>query len=161
MSRHRTPAFDAAFWFQWIMATTLGWLLGGVLFANLPLVAGGVGVGILQWPILYTRIAKAWRWTLATAGGWIAGTIVVLVVLPVGLEGILAGLSVGLAQWLILRREVHWAGWWIVISAMAWITGLTLVPGSLTTGALSGALTGVALMLLFRYPKATAGRVDG
>jgi hypothetical protein len=157
MSKGNRPAFDAAFWFQWIMATTLGWLLGRLVFANLPLVSAGVGVGVLQWPILFRRIPKAWRWPLATASGWIVGSIVLLTAVPAGLEGFLAGLiigpSVGLAQWWILRQEVPWTGWWIAISTLAWITGLTVLPGALATGALAGALTGLALMLLFRHER--------
>jgi hypothetical protein len=164
MSEHNRPGFDAAFWFQWIMATTLGWLLGSVLLPNLPAIAAGVGVGVLQWPILYRRIPQAWRWVLATAIAWIGGSILLLIAVPSDLQLLLAGLVlgplVGLAQWLILRREVHWAGWWIVISAMAWITGLTLLPGILVTGAMAGAMTGIALALLLRFPK-TQERIAG
>jgi hypothetical protein len=157
MTRDR-PAFDAAFWFQWITATTLGWLLGGYLLAGLPLLPGGIGAGVLQWPILYRRVPRAWRWMLATALSWLAGAIVLLLAVPPALQTWLAGLIigpiVGLGQWFILRRQVRWAGWWLVISTIAWITGLLLVPGALSTGALSGALSGLALVLLFRAPKA-------
>jgi hypothetical protein len=157
MYKQSRPAFDAAFWLQWIMATTLGWLLGGYLLANLPILPGGIGAGLLQWPILYRRIPQAWRWILATALSWLAGALLLLQAVPAALQPWLAGLVigpiVGLGQWLILRREVHWAGWWVVISTMAWITGLVLVPGALSTGALSGALSGLALILLFRAPK--------
>ena len=158
MSGQDRPAFDAAFWFQWIMATTLGWLLGGYLLANLPIFPGGIGAAVLQWPILYRRLPQAWRWVVATTMAWIAGAIMLLLLaVPAELRPWLAGLvigpTVGLAQWFILRREVHWAGWWIVISTIAWITGLLLVPGALSTGSLAGAITGLALMLLFRAPR--------
>jgi hypothetical protein len=157
MSGRDRPAFDAAFWFQWIMATTLGWLLGGYLLAYLPVFPGGIGAGVLQWPILYQRIPRAWRWVLATALSWLMGAFVLLLAVPAGLQPLLAGFvvgpAVGLGQWLILRREIHWAGWWIIVSTMAWVTGLTLLPGALSTGALSGALSGVGLALLFHYPK--------
>ena len=69
------------------------------------------------------------------------------------LSGVILGPILGLAQWLILRREVYWAGWWIVISTIAWITGVTLLPGILSTGALVGALGGIALSLLFHTPR--------
>ncbi len=157
MSKDDRPVFDTVFWFQWIMATTLGWLLGSLLLPNISTVSAGVGVGIMQWPVLYRRVSRAWRWTLATAVAWIVGSILLLVAVPSGLQILLAGLIlgplVGLAQWLILRQEVHWAGWWIVISAMAWITALTLLPGILATGAMAGAIAGLALSLLLRYPK--------
>jgi hypothetical protein len=157
MSRRDRPAFDAAFWFQWIMATTLGWLLGGYLLANLPVLPGGIGAGVLQWPILYQRIPRAWRWLVTTALAWLAGALLLLLAVPVAVQPWLAGFVigpiVGLGQWLILRREVHWSAWWIAISTIAWTTGLLLLPGALSTGSLSGAITGLALMLLFRAPK--------
>ena len=157
MSRQERPAFDAIFWFQWIMATTLGWILGSLLLPYISLVAAGVGVGIMQWPVLYHRIPRAWRWPVSTAIAWIGGSLFVLIAVPANLQIILAGVLlgpvVGLAQWLVLRQEVSWAGWWIIVSTMAWITGLTLLPGTLSTGALAGALTGFALALLFHYPK--------
>jgi len=157
MSSRDRPAFDAAFWFQWIMATTLGWLLGGYLLANLPILPGGIGAGVLQWPILYRRIPRTWRWAVVTALAWIVAASLLWLAVPDELQPWLAGLVigpiVGLGQWLILRREVYWAGWWVVISTIAWITGLLLVPGALSTGSLSGAITGLALILLFRAPK--------
>jgi hypothetical protein len=165
MSKENRPAFDSFFWFQWIMATTLGWLLGSLLLPYISTTAAGVGVGIMQWPVLHHRIPRAWRWPVATAGVWIVGSLILLAAVPSDLQilvgGILLGPTVGLAQWLILRDQVHWGGWWIVISTMAWITGLTLLPGILATGAMVGALTGLALMLLFRYPKAMEGPGDG
>jgi hypothetical protein len=158
MSEQNRPAFDTALWFQWIVATTLGWLLGSLIFPDLPLIPAGVGVGVLQWPILYRHILRAWRWTLATAAAWIGGSILLLIVVPGDLQLLLSGLILGpvlgLAQWLILRREVRWAVWWIAISTISWITGLTLVPGILATGALAGAISGIALSLLLytRHP---------
>jgi hypothetical protein len=157
MAEHDRPAFDAAFWFLWIVATSLGWLLGSLVFPNLPAISAGVGVGVMQWPILFRRLPASWRWALATAGAWIGGSILLLATVPAGLQSLVSGLVlgpvVGIAQWLILRREVHWSGWWIVISTIAWVTGLNLMPGILTTGSLAGALTGLALGLLYRQPK--------
>jgi hypothetical protein len=157
MSKRDQPAFDSFFWFQWIIATTLGWFLGSLLLPYVSAVAAGVGAGIMQWPVLYHRIPRAWRWPVATARAWTGGSLFLLIAVPADLQillaGLIAGPLVGLAQWLILRREVYWAGWWIVISAMAWITGLTVLPGVLTTGALVGAMTGLALNLLLHYPK--------
>jgi hypothetical protein len=163
MSRADRSVFDSFFWFQWIIATTLGWVLGSLLLPFIWPIGAGVGVGAMQWPVLYHRLPRAWRWPVATAVAWIAISVPLLIAVPadmrVLLGGVILGPIVGLAQWLILRHRVHWAGWWIVISAIAWITGLilvpdpTLVPGLVATGATSGALTGLALTLLFRYPK--------
>jgi hypothetical protein len=163
MSKKNRPVFDSFFWFQWIIATTLGWVLGSLLLPYLSTtapgvdIAAGVGAGIMQWPVLYRRIPRAWRWPVGTAIAWMGGSLLLLAAVPADVQillgGVILGPVVGLAQWLILRREVYWAGWWIVISTMAWITGLTLVPGLLATGAMAGALTGVAMSLLLRYPK--------
>jgi hypothetical protein len=157
MSRQDQPAFDAVLWFQWIVATTLGWLLGDLLLPNLSAISAGVGVGLMQWAILYRRIPRAWRWPLSTAIAWLGGAIILQVAVPADLQillsGAILGPLVGLAQWLILRREVYWAGWWLVVSTMAWITGLTLLPGILATGAMVGALSGIALSLLLHTPR--------
>ncbi len=165
MSKQGRLAFDSFFWLQWILATTLGWILGSLLLPYISTFAAGVGAGIMQWPVLYHRIPRAWRWPVATAIAWIGGSLLLQLAVPADLQILLAGVILGpvtgLAQWLILRREVHWAGWWFVISTIAWITGLTLVPGILSTGALAGALTGLALMILFRYPKPAVGQPDG
>lgn len=161
MSEQSRPAFDAAFWFQWIMATTLGWLLGSLLFPYLPTLSAGVGVGAFQWAVLYRRIPQAWRWAVATAVAWIGGSVLLTTAVPSDLQLLLAGLivgsGVGVAQWSILHRVVHRAGWWIAISTLAWIIGLTLLPGILSTGALAGATSGFALSLLLHNQKHSGG----
>ena len=149
-------SFDWALWFQWIMATTLGWILGGLFFSGIPLIASGVAASILQWLVLQGRLSRPWRWVLASTAGWTAGYIFIILALPdeLGfLSGVVLGLAVGLAQWLILRAELYWAGWWIVFSVMGWTTGLTLLPGFLLTGTMAGSFTGIALEVLTRSPK--------
>jgi hypothetical protein len=162
MTEIKTKSMDWALWFYWIMATTLGWLAGSLLFNGIPLVISGVAIAAFQWSVLYKRIHKSWRWLVFSALGWIAGTILLILSVPeqMGfLVGPFLGAVLGVLQWLILRKELEWAGWWIPISIMAWTTGLTLMPGMLTSGALPGALTGLTLVILFRYssPKETQG----
>ena len=145
---------DWALWFYWIMATTLGWLLGSIFFQGIPVIISGVAVAAFQAAVLYQRIPKAWRWVVFSSLGWILGYIVHVFFLSYSfglLLGPVMGGVVGIAQWFLLRREVDWAGWWIIISALAWTTGLTVVPGLLTSGTLPGALTGLALVILFRF----------
>jgi len=149
-------SFDWALWFFWIMATTLGWLLGNLILPGLAIVTAGILVGIFQWLVVQGRVIRPWRWALATVAGWSIGYLLAFFGIPPELEifeGAVIGLSTGIAQWTILRREVHWAGWWIIFSIIGWTTGLTLFPGILLTGTMAGALTGFALEILLRYPK--------
>ena len=153
MTNTVSESMDWALWFYWIMATTLGWLLGNLLFGGIPVIISGAAIAVLQWAVLYKRIHKAWRWAVLSSLGWIVGYIVYVIFMPTMtlLTGPVLGGSVGVLQWLLLRKEVDWAGWWIVISILAWTTGLTLIPGALTSGALPGALTGLTLVILFRF----------
>jgi hypothetical protein len=145
---------DWALWFYWIMATTLGWVIGSLFFNGIPVIASGVAIAALQWAVLYKRIPKAWRWAVTSALGWIAGYALFVILIPQNLGFLLGpalGGLVGTLQWRILKGEVDWAGWWIIISILAWTTGLILAPGLLSSGALPGALTGLALGILFKY----------
>ena len=153
MTDTKTETMDWALWFYWIMATTLGWLIGNVFFKGIPVIFSGVLIAVLQWSVLFKRIQKAWRWIVLSSVGWIGGYILFVIFIPTMnlLVGPVIGGVVGVMQWLVLRKEVDWAGWWIVISILAWTTGLTLMPGSLTSGSLPGALTGLTLVILFRF----------
>jgi hypothetical protein len=150
----KTNSLDWALWFYWIMATTLGWVLGSILFQGIPVIMAGVAIAAFQWAVLYQRIPKAWRWLLGSSLGWIIGYILFVVFFSASLSfllGVVMGAAVGFPQWFLLRKVLDWSGWWIVISVLAWTTGLTLVPGLLTSGSLPGALTGLTLVILFRF----------
>jgi len=156
MSEPKVLSFDWALWFQWVMATTLGWILGRFLLPNLAFVIIGIALGVLQWLVLQHRIRNAVRWILATALGWTIGATILRFALPEGMDflaGVLVGVTTGIAQWFVLRNELHWAGWWIVISIVGWITGIALLPGVMLTGVMAGIITGIAMELLLRYPK--------
>lgn len=160
----KTASMDWALWFYWIMATTLGWLSGKLLAAGIPVVVSGVAIAALQSVVLYRRFPRAWRWLLASSAGWIAGYMCAVVLAggdPGLLAGPLVGAAAGIPQWLVLRERFHWTGWWLVISPLAWTTGLTLVPGALTSGALPGALSGLALVIFFRYAARVPGEKGG
>ena len=149
-------SLDWALWFYWIMATTSGWVIGNLFFGGIPIIISGVLIAAMQWAVLYKRIEKAWQWFVYSSLGWIAGIIIWVVILPGAdlLAGPLLGGLMGMIQWSILRRNFNWSGWWVVISMMAWTTGLTLMPGLLTTGTLPGAMTGITLVIFFRYSNA-------
>lgn len=156
MPEPKTLSLDWALWFLWIMATTLGWVLGRFLLPNLAFVTIGIGLAILQWLVLQHRIRRAWRWIIATTFGWLLGSTLIQAFLPDGmnfLAGVILGLTTGSVQWLILRKELYWAAWWIVINVIAWTTGMALLPGIMLTGVMVGAITGLALILLIRFPK--------
>ena len=161
MTDTRSNTLDWALWFYWIMATTLGWLLGGLFFGGIPVVASGVAVAGFQGAVLYRRIRNVWRWALWSALAWIAGYILFIIFVPPQaglLLGPWLGGALGVVQWSLLRQEVDWAGWWLPISILAWTTGLTVIPGTLSSGALPGALTGLALVILFHFSSRKTGR---
>jgi hypothetical protein len=158
MSKNNNFGFDWLFWFLWLMATTVGWVISQLLLTSIGPLVAGFTIGVMQWFVLRDRITNAWRWILATGVGWGLGTGIVLFVIPdeyIFPYGIIVGTTTGVSQWWILRGEVYFSGWWILISIIAWFTGLSMVPGLLTTGTLPGVLTGIALELLLRNPKPT------
>jgi hypothetical protein len=157
MTDTKSKTMDWALWFYWIMATTLGWLAGQFLGGALAVVLSGVAIAAFQWSVLYKRIDKAWRWIIFTSAGWILGYILFVAFFSANLgysAGLVLGGAIGIPQWLLLRKELNWSGWWIIVSILAWTTGLVVIPGVLTTGALPGALTGLTLVILFRYSPA-------
>ena len=156
MKKNSTDAMDWALWFYWIIATTMGWLIGVIFFIGIPVIMSGAAISALQWATLHQRIHKAWRWAIYSLTGWIIGYVFFVVISAATQKistGPLIGLFVGITQWILLRKEVNWAGWWIIISTLAWTTGMDIIPGLLTSGALPGALTGLTLVILFRFSR--------
>jgi len=156
MNNAQAKSLDWALFFFWIMATTLGWVIGRMFFQGIPIVVSGVSIAVLQWTVLYKRIPKSWHWAVYSSIAWIAGYILFILFIPEEMGyffGPVIGAILGVIQWSILRQEFELAGWWIPISIMAWTTGLVIMPGPLTSGALPGALTGLTLVLFFRYSR--------
>lgn len=144
-------------------------------FAEAGAVAGAV-VGMSQWFILRQRIRRAAWWVVASLPGWALGWGVLAAGSRV-LEGATAGdeivdmviafsivgAVVGLAQALVLWRSVRQAGWWVAASSAGWAAGwaLHMIMGLFSraegvafglVGAVSGAITGLALTRLLRRP---------
>jgi hypothetical protein len=155
MSDKAPPSFNWTLWIEWVGATAIGWLLGGLVLPELALFSIGLVTGILQWVVLRQRLRQAGWWILASTVGWTASWGIVLALVPQGI-GILTeplvGAAMGTLQWLVLRRQLRQAGWWIVISILAWTVALTGLAGQVLVGAVVGAVTGIALELLLRYP---------
>ena len=154
------------FWLWWVLASTVGWAVGGGLSGSLGsiqagyvggMTVGATGAGVLQWLVLRQRIARAGWWMLATVlvsavvGGVIVGVgssggrawSVTWSADPgrvvVGLAGMgLFGTALGALQWLVLRGQVARAGWWVLAGGVGWITGAPL--GAVLGGGLSGIL---------------------
>jgi hypothetical protein len=166
MSTTRPPSrsptgFDWIAWVQWLFLTTLGWLLGIFFTTQIDALLGdrigliaelgiGLAIGLMQWIKLRSLNPHSAWWIVATGLGWaLALELVRLVGLDdIELRGALIGSILGVGQWFVLRRSFGQAGWWIVVSALAWTVGQTL--GIFLVGALVGAVTGVAFVLLPR-----------
>ena len=93
---------DWQLWFYWIMATTLGWLIGNLLFQGIPfLIAGGI-IAAFQWSVLFKRMHKAWLWIIHTFVGWFSGYLASILLFPdhaAFWSGPLVGLTVGSASY--------------------------------------------------------------
>jgi len=147
--------FDWTLWFQWVLLTAVGWVLGWMLGTDVALVAAGPVIGMLQWVVLRQRIRQAGWWILATTLGWAVGWTLVIGVISPEVEvmtGTALGALTGTFQWFVLQRQLRQAGWWIVTSALGWTAGFALLTGPLLVGAVAGAVTGIALELFLRYP---------
>jgi hypothetical protein len=150
-------SLDWTLFFKWIMATTIGWVVGRFLFPNLAFIIVGIALGILQGFVLQKYLIKIWSWVIATSLGWVLGALIILFGGFDGMDiiaGLVIGVTTGTAQWVVLRRKLLWSGWWVVISIVAWTTGMALLPGIFMTGVMAGSITGIALVLLLRFPNA-------
>lgn len=146
----KTDSFNWILWAKWILVSTLGWVLGGVLALE---ILTGLVIGALQWIVLRPLIRQSGWWILSSALGWAAGQGLALLFPP--LEGKLLlmttiGAALGFGQWLILRWQIYRAWWWIVLSTLGWAVGGTQILGESMIGTIAGAATGIALEFLLR-----------
>ncbi len=150
----RSSAFEWVYWLQWVLATTLGWVVGAIITPDFEAV--GLGVGLLQWLVLRQRIrGRIWWWIIASTFGWLGGVGLLYLLRPSDpmLAFVTLGLGISLAQWLVLRRWVHRADWWIIIGTLAWTVGLLRLLGFSLVGTIVGGVTGWALQMLLRHPR--------
>ena len=138
-------------------------------------ILGGI-VGLGQWLVLWQWVSGADRWTVMTTIGVVVGHAVGAALLwdadslggrtsSAAVGGAVFGVLVGLMQWLVLQERMHRAGWWVPASALGLAVGWAAVEalgqgneeqaawvqrvGSLgTVGALSGAVTGLTMIVL-------------
>ena len=145
-----------------------GSLNAAVVWAVFGLVIGA-SLGITQWLVLRRQIPQAYRWVLASAvGGAVIGILGFAMGGPVGgpLGGAMIGASLGIPQWLVLRHRVSQAYVWVLISIVGFALGLSAGEavgfalsgtvgwpiGGTIHGIVVGAITGAALVWLFRHP---------
>ena len=136
------------FWLQWVLASTVGLLLGFIVGFPLSFLAMdilgerlgqsfggivfGIGVGVLQWLVLRRRVTGVGWWVLTSAAGCYGIIQAMFLGFPesaemsyVSLLGLtvvvaLGGAVTGILQWLVLRRQVSRAGWWVLASTVGW-----------------------------------------
>jgi hypothetical protein len=150
---------DWGFFFQWLLATTVGWAIGWGLVGDISI---GVVIGIGQWLVLRRFMFEPGWWVWASSIGWGVGwaVIVVVEIIPAdagiagsGVIGLIFGLLLGTAQWLVLRQHVYGAGWWVLASTVGWAIAFTGLLGQTVIGVVAGIVTGLAMDLLLRFPR--------
>ena len=143
------------FWLQWVLASTVGVVVGLVTGAVLvvlepdpygvprePVGYGlvgivlGIAVGVLQWLVLRRRVSGAGWWVLASAAGGYGIVQAVPHMFSPSLSFgallsytpvvALGGAVTGTLQWLVLRGQVSRAGWWVLASTVGWALGVTV-----------------------------------
>jgi len=139
MSNRKTSSVGRAFWFQWVLANTVGLVVGlmvgfigllvhGALFGAVV----GTAAGIMQWLVLREHISRAGSWAAAcTVGGAVGGLVfeafakadLAEVTIARAFGGVVFGALVGgfvagAMQWLVLRQQVYRAGWWVLASTV-------------------------------------------
>jgi len=126
----------------------------------------GAITGTAQWLFLRKLVYRSGWWVLASAVGW---SIAWMGSWPWAVSGAI----IGTAQWLVLQKRVRQFGWWVLATSVRWSIALPVEeawarvvagvqawigvrflfvdwPGT-GAGAVSGAITGLALILLLRH----------
>jgi len=160
---------------RWVIASTLGWLLGFFLVILLALSWDGLGIGVVQFMVgvgmgagvglMQGRIAREWLgsvrpWFWATTLGLgipfvLADLLSAVVPFSLGMWIGAGALLVGVLQARLLRPHGVRAVWWVPASAAGWLIaasptafevgGLGLIGTVLVGGAALGLVTGLPL----------------
>ena len=153
------------------------WCILPGLDLTLIVVSLGLAGGFMQWLVLRRYIAMAGGWVLASAFGF---PIALVIAAGAGMSlsgdslagpilmGVVFGVLSGIMPWLVLRRQVAWAGWWVPAHLLGSLVGgalgivafhfmgligyyqFTWAAAGAMFGAGLGAITGIALVWLFR-----------
>ena len=155
MEQHRIKSVGLNLWAWWVVATTVGIIVGAPVAAAIDqanwamaiqpsrrfivwALEGamlGAGIGIMQWLVLRQQISKAGWWILANILG-IATAAVILDVFPADASWIMTGVSIiilgaiiGIAQWLVLWWQIPKANLWIIANILGVSAGGALGVG--------------------------------
>lgn len=139
-----------AVWCAWVVATTVGWMLGslvvllvqtwttGAADAFVKSVAGsallggivGLAVGVGQWLVLRREHDGTLSWIAVNVGAWAVAWAIGQAMTDSLLDdywllglvpgGLLLAVIVGVCQWLALRRCARRASWWLPASLIGW-----------------------------------------
>jgi hypothetical protein len=123
----------------------------------------GLLTGAVQYGMLRRLLPRMGWWVVATLGGWLLGTLLIVLFTRLQWMGpfnlapmlLLIGAAIGFTQWLVLRRRLPAAGWWIAANLLGWgVLGL-LNQGSsfdqftlILIGLIPACATAAALALL-------------
>ena len=148
MNTERTD-IGTGFWFSWILASVIGFGVGGAIgyaiilgLNTTPVIVGlgfgavfGAAGGTMQWLILRRLITGAGWWVLATSGGFaLAGIAALVVSMNLGANSLVAGIAFvatfgvfgGIMQWLILRRQGVRADQWLLATLLGLFLGFAM-----------------------------------
>ena len=181
MNAEREEAFlkrEEGFWLLWMLASTVGVLVGvaaslimfgfqggGIVGEGSPAALGavvGASTGTAQWLVLQRKVPQSGWWVLASTVGLAVGIAVVPVVLDAVKDGlvygmVVAGASIGLAQWLVLRWKVSRAGWWVLASLMGFAVTFYAVGVGGDVGQPGGEAAVLAALGFVSYGAITGG----
>lgn len=149
-------------------------MIGGLIMLTLP--------AILQWLVLRHWLPREGWWIPASAVGKFLSFYPVILAIarftypspnasPLAATALLllAGAVAGGMEWLVLRRRVSQAGWWVLARSLGSLGAIHVYSfvakddvfrfflGGLASGAISGAVAGLALVWLLRN---SAERLD-
>jgi hypothetical protein len=166
-------AIGWGFWLRWVLASLLGFAIGGVLgdvaldalasgegFAGMIVFGAifGAAGGMMQWLVLRRKVNQTGGWLLATAiGCTLAGIATELVFRRVPFSEALIvamvtfpvvyGVAGGMLQWLGLRRKVARAGWWVLANILGLTVGMGIGGPIAITLAQAGNSIGASMVL--------------
>jgi len=166
------------FWLWWVLGNMFGFALGiGLSFLALPVVGEiaavsifGLISGLIQWFVLRKRVPISGWWILFSSLGASLSLAASNALQRAHLFDIYSdlwvfGIVLGIAGWLILRVHFRLTCIWVLANTVGWYAGglleivIALGWGDFLViavygiiGLINGALTGLTLALLFKYP---------